>query len=291
MIVILFLFVSLEAFSQQFKFKFEGSFQTTATPSAINPTMVNYSMNWNESGTEIQGIYQDNYFARNAPQLLTGTISSSGKKFTIIFSESSNGVKQIYFTTPHPESLSGSISLTAFTMDQLGRTVDRWPGFALMTTRLSSDYGGPTNDENACTVGFGALTGFCGIYSGIFSEIIDPQNRCDLLTGNPPRLELSADTVFRIYINYVPGNPNPQLHNIGAFIPSPTSNTINVTRRDCGQLPGTSFSPGNCRTLNLSGLFFDQISEISFVGTYSITDDMNGEFCSYSLSLKREVVY
>jgi hypothetical protein len=140
-------------------------------------------------------------------------------------------------------------------------------------------------------IGFGALTGFCGLYGGTLNEISDNRDRCHLLSSGNPKLELAADTVFRLFLNYNPTDPNPQLHNIGAFLPSPESNTINVTSRNCSVLPGTTFVPNNCKNINLNGIFFNQAGTITFNGTYSISDEINADACSYSLNLTREVTY
>jgi hypothetical protein len=102
-----------------------------------------------------------------------------------------------------------------------------------------------------------------------------------------PRLELSFDTFFRLYLNYIPGLPNNVFHVIGPFLPSPMSTSIQISSRACGPLPGTSFVSGNCKTLSLSGIFMNQFHTVTFTGTYSIIDDINGDICTYSLNLRR----
>jgi hypothetical protein len=128
----------------------------------------------------------------------------------------------------------------------------------------------------------------CGIYDGSFLKIFDSRNRCNLVGNLNPRLELSSDTFFHLYLNYVPGLASNEVHVIGAFLPSPISTSIQVSSRTCGPLLGTSFVSGNGKTLSLSGIFYEQITTIAINGTYSIIDEVNGDTCTYSLNLKRE---
>ncbi len=291
MAVLVFLFFALSAFSQSFQYRFEGSFTTAAGPNPATPTTVNYSVNWNETATALQGVYRDNYFSRE-PQVVTGTVGAAGRSFTVILPAPVYSVRQIVVTTPQVGSVSGTISTTVVTRTDVGGVVDDRPGFAMMETLPAATGGGPADVNAPCTVGFGSLTGLCGLYAGTVTEVVDSANRCDLLGQGSPRLELAPDTVFRFYTNYVPGAPNPPLHNIGAFLPSPTSTAINVPGRTCGPLPGTTFRVENCRTMNLSGLFFTAAGGgVNFTGTYSISDDATGENCSYSINVWREVVH
>lgn len=159
-----------------------------------------------------------------------------------------------------------------------------------MLVQPNENGGGPTDDTDSCVVGFGSLTKFCGLYNGNFHEIDDPQSRCDF-AGRNPRLELSPDTVFRVILDYVPGAQNLPTQNIGSFIPTPVSNTITIGRVECGIIPGTTFPAGACRTLNLNGSFWELAGDVQFNGTYSISDNNTGEHCSYSLFLRRDVIY
>ena len=283
MTVILFLLLSFSAFAQgQFEYKLDGSF----TSNAETPVIINYSISWNEAGSIISGVYKDNYFSQNIPKVVTGTRSDDGRVFNVIFPAEVGGVKGLRFSSTVTTAMSGSIPMSIQSIDDIGSAVDTDSGFALMSA-LPGAFDNEFLEEDACTVGFGSLTGFCGLYNGSFGEIADAANRCSLLSGGNTRLELSTDTIFRLHLNYVPGIPNQPIHNIGAFLPTPVTNSINVSSTTCGPLPGTTFEP-NCKEMNLAGSFSEQGANIVFTGTYSIRDQVTGEICSYSMILNRE---
>lgn len=287
MIAFLSLVFAISVFSQDFMFKMTGSFPSSAGAGADSPATVNYTISWNETSTEIQGVYQDNFFAQN-PRMLTGSVLTEGRRFSLILPTPVQGVRQIVVTTPARGFTSGSVSTTVRTEDNLGRVVDSENPVSLITQLPSANNGGP--DNGSCIVGFGALSGYCGLYNGNFNEILDNNNRCDLPTARM-RLELASDTVFRLFINYVPGAATNSTHNLGAFLPSPSDNTINVTRQECEPQPGTSFEIDNCRTLDLNGTFFARPDDVNFSGTYTISDNVNGDKCIYSMNLIRETRY
>ncbi len=248
--------------------------------------MINYSIYWNETENDLQGLYKDNFLTLGSSQFLSGTKDQEGRKFNIILSSETYRIRQILLSSPMTERYSGATPLTIVTKDNVGAVIDNLSTTGIMT------YTPPLNstaasEVNGCVVGFGALTKMCGLYSGTFEEIIDSRNRCNLVGNFNPRLELSSDTFFRLYLNYVPGLLNNEFHVIGSFLPSPMTTSIQVFSRSCGQLPGTSFVSGNCKTLSLSGIFMNQYDTISFTGTYSIIDDINGDMCTYSLNLRR----
>ncbi len=281
-------FLSFGAFAQEFKYHLEGSFATSANPETMEPTIVNYSMNWNETTSAIQGIYQDNYFAKDGPKTLSGTVANNGRTFNVIFSEEINEVKSITFKTIQTGLANGSIPITITTRNNIGVPIDAPNTFALMTTRNLVDQ---NPDDSTCILGFGALTGYCGLYNGTIREISDTRDRCNLLTTGNARLELATNTSFNFYPNYLAGNTNLEVHNIGNFLPSPQNSSINISSRVCTSIPGTTFVDLNCKILNLTGVFFEQITTVLFTGTYTITDEVNGDFCSHGMNLTREVPY
>ena len=275
MSAILFLFVAFSVWAQEFQYQMEGSF---TTPDEVT---VNYEVNWNETMTSIQGLYQDNFYARTGPKILTGDVSTTNRTMNVILPEDVNGARSLTLNTTQTGRASSSVPITITVRDNAGGVITAPNGFALMTALNPA----ATNQGDECVVGFGALTGLCGIYAGRFTEVMDTNSRCDLLSGGDPRLELAADTTFRILLT------NQPTHNVGAFRPSPIDNTINVTSTVCGPLPGTTFVPNNCKRLNLNGIFFVQASVVTFTGTYSITDNINTDSCSYSMSLRREMTF
>lgn len=286
MTYVLFLFLSISAFAQEFQYRIEGSFQTTAGPGTPGtPDTVNYSLSWNETSTTLQGLYKDNYFSQQGPNIVSGTVESGGRTMNVILPQPVNGVRLLRFNVAGANT--GSTSVRIATQDNVGRSIDTVSNFALLSSNQAQV--AAADDNDSCVTGFGALTGFCGIYNGVFNETSDFSNRCNLLTAGNPRLELGADTVLRLYLNYLPGSTPGSSHTIGTFIPSPQTTAINITSRFCAALPGVEFPVGDCKNLNLAGDFRNVESSYSFIGTYTIADEVTGESCSYDMSLTREV--
>lgn len=282
MTVILFLLLSFSAFAQgQFAYQLSGTF--IANPD--DPVTVNYSISWNEAGPSIQGIYKDNYYSKAIPKVVTGRETDDGRNFSVILPAEVAGVSILRFGTSVTSAMSGSIPMTIETYDRVGGLVNNETNFAMMSA-LPAATNDPVVDENACTIGFGALTGFCGLYEGSIGELADPGNRCNLISGGSARLELGTDTVFRLHLNFLPGIPSTEIHNIGSFIPTPMANTISITGTNCGPMPGTTFQD-NCKEMNLSGTFSQLGSSTGFTGMYSIRDQVTGETCTHSMILNR----
>lgn len=275
MAAFLFLFMTFSVMAQDFQYQLEGSFKTS------DEVTVNYDVSWNETLTAIQGIYRDNFYARSGPKIVTGDISPSNRTMNIILPEDVNGARSLTLVTTQTGNGSTSIPMSITVRDNAGGVISSPNGFALMTANNPRK----ANQGNECDIGFGVLTGLCGIYSGNFGEILDNNSRCDLLIDGNPRLELAPDTTFRLLL------ANQPTQIIGSFLPSPTSNNINITSNICEPIPGTSFLPNNCKNINLNGTFFTGASTVSFTGTYTISDVINADSCSYRLSLRRELSY
>lgn len=287
MSLMIFLLMCFSLFAQTFQYRAEGSFPTTSGPGTPGtPSTVSYSLNWNETANSLQGLYRDDYFTQNGPSIVTGSVNDDGRKWNVILSESVNGVKSINLSTASRATRSGSIPVKVVTADTDGKTVDSPPLNMALLSAINENIS--RINTNECDVGFGVLSGFCGLYDGTFYEVSDPFNRCQLLTAGNPRLKIGEDTVLTLYLNYIKGSPTQSSHTIGTLPPSPASNNVDITSRNCTDLPGTTFSRGNCHTLNLSGDFRREAGEQPrFSGTYTITDDVNGESCSYALSLTK----
>lgn len=287
--VLLLLLFAFSVHAQSFQYRLQGSFATLATPDPTNPTIVNYTISWNETSNSLTGIYQDNYFTQGSPQTLSGTLSATGRAMTVILPQAMNDVRHLSFLTDR--STSGSASMTITTRDNVGSVIDSPSSFALIETVAVPTLASGTND-GSCTVGFGMLTGSCGIYNGSFNEIRDNNNRCSLLTAGNPRLELGENTAFSLILNYIPNSTNRESHTIGTFPPSPQNLNVDVTSRTCNNIPATTFVSGNCKTLNLNGIFTQGPgANIQFTGTYTITDDVNSDSCAYTMYLTRELNY
>lgn len=289
--VLLLLFFAFSVHAQSFQYRLEGSFTTLATPDPTNPAVVNYSINWNETSTDIQGVYQDNYFTQSVPRTLTGTVNPNGRTMTVILPQTVSDIRQLNFITNATGAASGSVSMTVNTRTNIGSVIDSPSGFALLSA-LPNSTTGTNTDFNNCVVGFGALTGACGLYNGTFSESRDTNDRCNLLAFGNARLELGLNTAFSFIMNYIPGAANQETQTIGSFLPSPQNGSINVSSRNCGNLSGVAFPSTDCKTLNLSGYFTEDASNnFHFTGTYSIINDVSAESCSYSMILNQESKY
>ncbi|WPU65853.1 hypothetical protein [Peredibacter starrii] len=275
--------LSFPVLAQSYQFKLEGSF--SAQRDTDLPVTVNYTIDWNETSSTIQGVYRDNFYAQKGPQVVSGTVTTNGRSFNTILTEEMEGVKSIVINMQGAGIISGTVPLTLKAQDNLGTVIELANNPGIMT---ATDRGSPQTGN--CVIGFGALTGYCGLYSGNFNEVSDNANRCDISSSGQARIELATNTEFNLYSNYI-NSINNDYTTIGIFLPSPQSNNVSITGRECGSIPGTTFITGNCKTLNLSGVFYDQASNITFTGTLNMNDEVTGETCTYSLALTREVVY
>lgn len=281
------LLASFWANGQNLQYKLTGSFSTANAPDPANPILVNYIFEWNETNNSLQGTYQDNYYA-TAPQAVTGTITTTGRSYLVIFPEVSNGVKVLKLTTGQGSPVNGSIPINLSTEDGIGRSVDNINSFAEMSTPAVTIL---TQDNNSCSLGFGSLAGFCGIYSGTFFERSDPNNQCDLTSMGEPRLEVATDTNFNLYLNYVNTLEDIPFHHLGTFVFSPIGNSIILNRRVCEPLPGTSFPSGDCKNLTMDLTYYNQAGVLRLMGNYRITDETINQSCSYDISITREIPY
>ena len=297
------------AFAQSFQYKIEGSFMAQGLGGAsgsnsaypVSPALpntipvisdpgavtVNFTIRWNESANVVQGIYQDNYFS-TAPNVVSGNVMNIGRNFTVILPAEVNGAKTIVIRTSQTGAYSGSVPATIMTMNNVGGTLYSENTFGYMSSLSNSINEIP---GSGCSIGFGSLTGFCGLYGGNMTEISDSGNRCDLLLTGSPRLELGTDTKFKLYLNYSNSINNIPFHDLGTFTASPDGLSVTVSRRECGPLPGTNFPDNNCKILMLNSSFFNTAGNITMSGNYTITDELSGEACSYNMFFNRQTVY
>lgn len=271
--------LSFSVFAQDFEKRMEGSFSLNT--SDISPPTVNFTISWNEANGEIQGIYSDNYFVSSAE--VSGSSLLQGKSFLVDFPIVTSGVRSIAIMAIG--SGPGSVPLTLTLRDTFGNASSIHNVNAVMT-------GAEATTENAsCSVGFGALTGYCGLYAGNINEISDTRSLCYRVDSSATRLELASSMDMRMYLGYrdtIVGLPS---HPLGSLPISPITGEVSLTGRNCGELSGTRFPAENCQTMNLSGNFTELAGVKRFNGTYVITDDETDESCTYTLTLDRTIAY
>lgn len=145
--------------------------------------------------------------------------------------------------------------------------------------------------QTPCSVGFGILTGYCGIYSGKITKISDFNLRCHDIASNMTRLELATNTQFSLYLGYVDSIQNLPRHFLGSLKNAPLFTSIHLRFLNCGILPGTSFPPESCQILDLKGHFSTLSQKKFFRGIYTISDGANNESCTFMMDLQRDITY
>jgi hypothetical protein len=283
-LTILFLLSTLvHAQTPNYQYQLDGSY-TATLPWDLSTRNVRFTMLWNESNSVVTGVYQDSLFVAGAP--VTGTAGIQGRVFNIKLPRIIQGISNLSITANIANISGGNLPVMVFMRDQAMNTVNQSNTNSIVTIR--SDYVEPA--ESACDIGFGVISGFCGLYTGRLNESTDSTNKCNL-PDYGFRMELSADATTNLYFYYsdiVPGTP---VHKLGAFASAPVTSNVNVTTRHCGTLPGTSFSEGTCQVLSLTGNYTDVGAGKNFQGKYQITEESSGANCVYDINVDREKAY
>jgi hypothetical protein len=247
---------------------------------------VNFRVDWNEQGPRITGVYSDNYFATSAN--VVGTTNAAGRVLQVILPTPVNGVKTITLQTTATGLFNGTIPISISTRNVAGVPVDNPQAQATMSSQVINPSPAP---GTTCITGFGALSGFCGLYAGTIAETRDVNNRCSLLGPGATRVELATNLEMRIYFNFQDTLVDIPVHSLGALPASPTSSNVNLRQRTCNAIYGTAFPAQNCKVKNLVGSFL-QIGDVhNFTGTYTIIDEVTGQNCNYTMNLNRSQAY
>lgn len=283
-LLILFLIFCLSLFAraQVQNYRMEGTFPFTP-PTQVGPTNVNFNLIWSVRDGVIRGVYQDNYFSANTT--VTGTSGMQGTAFLVNFPQTIQGVSGLSLNTNQANLTGGTTVVMVYARGPGGMSNNIANISASVYTQEAQA------QENNCDVGFGVLSGYCGLYSGTVTENSDSANHCNL-TANPGfRMELATNAEVSLYLNYTTSIIGLPVHTIGAFPSAPLTSTVDLTNRNCGPLPGTTFLPANCQAQTLSGTFSDVAGTKNFIGTYSIMDEITGDSCTYGLTLQRTTPY
>jgi hypothetical protein len=279
--LILLFVISFTASAQDYEYRLDGTYSLNT--SEINPPIVRFSLQWSEEAGVIEGVYTDNYFVSSAD--VDGSTLLQGKSFSVTFPIVTNGVKSIGIMAVGSDL--GALPLTMTLRDTNGNPVSYHNVTAVLRPSEEVDDEGVED----CSVGFGVLTGYCGIYAGRINEIADDFARCRSIDSGYTRLVLDQTLDLELYLGYVDTLVGLPSHSIGSLPLSPITNDITVTSRNCGVLPGTTFPADSCQTLTLSGSFLEVVETKRFSGTYTITDEANNNSCTYNLTLDREVAF
>ena len=281
---LLFLLLTISSYSFAQGFRMTGNF--TLFADTFNPIRSTYTIMWNENNSSIEGRFSDNVLAANAG--VTGTIINGVRSFNIILPtpETRHGVKSLVIESSDFKGMTANIPSTVIAKDLKGVPINR----AVAFVQINEDNLAAVQAQEVsnCSTGFGALTGFCGIYSGNLVEEADTGNNCQL-TG--ARLELATNGDLTFFFQYNGSLKDIPRHNFGSLLGTPLSQDINTRIRQCGPLPATQMNSAGCHSLSLVGSFQDYGTIKNFSGTYDIRDEVTGNTCRYSFNLGREVVY
>jgi hypothetical protein len=275
-------FVSFSAHAQEYQYQMDGSFSLNI--SDITPPTVNFNISWNEVNGQIQGVYSDNYFVSSTE--VTGSTLLQGKSFLVNFPIVTNGVRSIAMMAVG--SGPGNVPVTVTLRDTFGNPASYHNVNAIITRPATAVDEDPV--EN-CSVGFGDLTGYCGIYGGSINEVSDIYSRCRTIASTFTRLELATTLDVNLHLGYRDSLVGLPSHSLGSLPLSPITSEISITNRNCGPLPGTTFPGDGCQVLTLTGTFDEIIDTNQFSGTYVITDEVSNQSCTFNLTLEREVAY
>lgn len=277
--LLVFLFSTAWA-QEEYGFQLSGDFPVTSQ--SFRPINVTYTIRWKETGNRINGIYTDDYFGSEIP--VTGTTTSYGRSLEAVLPNPVQGVKTLNFIVTQVGQYNGQVNLTITLKNVTGGPVNQTPDLAVMNSRILNS----ANDDDACTLGFGILAGFCGQYAGTITETSDGEEKCNLLVPGVTKLVMNEDKTVRIYFNTegsrLEGRP---FHYLGLLPVAINSPNVVLSTQACAPLPNTEFTTKTCKALNLTGAFLDQDDTPSFTGTYTITNQQTGERCIYNLNLLR----
>lgn len=276
---------SLQVFSQtpNYQYQIDGSYPAIM-PGNLATRNIRFTIEWNERKQGISGIYRDDFFTTSSP--VTGTTSVGGRVFQIKLPRIMQNVASLSITSNVNSLTNGNLPLMVFLRDPLAVTISENSISSNVTIR--ADYVEPAT--TACDIGFGALSGYCGLYQGSISEVSDSNNLCNLPSYNF-RLELNADAKTNVYFYYSDATIGVPSHSLGSFPSAPTSNAVSLSTRHCGPLPATIFSATGCQTLTLTGNYSEVGDGRNFRGSYMITDEETGNSCRYDLNVDREKTY
>lgn len=277
------LFFTHLSIAEVYQYELKGSYKLES--SVKKP--VKFSLRWSEENGDIVGTYSDDYFARFAE--VSGEGSYLGRTFIVKFPEDKRGVRSItILSAVSKDAKTGtSMPVSVITRDTRGNplmTVESKTAF----TVLSKPTVAQLQEETSCSEGFGALSGYCGIYAGLLAEDRDSRNRCNLLFADAVRLELSDSGMIYLHLGEVNELINTPGHSIGRIPVNPENRSIDLMTRVCGPLSGVNSSSESCKRIHLTGDFSMEGNDRQFEGSYTISEEGTNMSCLYTLSMNRQ---
>ena len=258
LLLILSLFSFAQPLDKNFKYQMEGSFSTNL-PGSSRSQEVRFTLLWNEKDNAISGHYRDDMFSNGSA--VSGTTGPGGKVFSTSFSRRMQNVVKLIFTSIAEKVDGGTIPLMVFMKDHVDMTVDQNATSAAIQVR--ADF---VDESESCVNGFGEVRGYCGLYKGGITEIMDGGNYCNL-PDYGFRMELSSGARVNLYFYYSDTTVGIPTHSLGAFEVVPLAPAISMQERHCGKLVGTNFPTTGCQSLRLSGNFSKLNNKNRFSGT------------------------
>jgi len=245
---------------------------------------IEFSIKWSEKEGIVTGSYTDNFYTNSAA--VKGVSGDLGRIFIVTLPEEAKGVRTISFLGPDLKGMKGSalIPISVILRDETGKPVS--------ASTIEANLIGKTEkmvaqkqEEASCQEGFGELAGYCGVYTGMFSEEVDSNKKCNLLAFSATRLVLDENGELGLILGETSAIISNPVHRIGRILTNPGSERIDVLSRECRTLPGTTFSGDDCKRINLSGTFSKIRNIKHFSGDYLIINEKTNERCRYNLSM------
>lgn len=257
-------------------------------PKASEKKSVSFRLRWVEEDGKLTGFYSDDRFSQRAP--VTGLVTDSGRTFEILLPRTQEGIKSFSLLS---SSIGSRDTATTIPVELVARD-ER--GNPLRSARFDAQFSVETprparrlqaQEERPCTGGFGELSGYCGRYGGMISELQDSGQLCDFMTYKDVRLELDNEANVIFHTAQPDDKHFTQDHLIGRVPSETATRSVDLMSRHCRPLPGTNFPGDDCKRVNLVGVFTSRDGTPHFSGTYTIIDERTEKSCRYSLTLDR----
>lgn len=271
---------------ETYEYELKGTYKRET--SSARP--IKYTLKWSEDDGDIRGTYSDNYFAQEAQ--VSGKGSSLGKTFVIELPKVKSGIRSLTALSGLKEAgkTATTIPVSFITRDKLGNPLTTTKSDALFAVlnlgKVQAEKQEEESSESSeCGSDFGALEGYCGLYSGEFSEEVDRRNKCNLLFADAVKLELSPSGMVYLHLGEVNDFIQTKGHTIGRILAEPTSPKIDLVSRYCGPLSGVNSIGDTCKRIHLEGDFFRDGDIRRFKGEYTISEEGSNMNCRYRLNM------